>query len=86
MIGGWDVVQFGSLAIVKTTSRMQSNAVVSTPWGSLYESQRFALPDYPVTFDAKPWSSVEYVDADDGYRNAAFVEREPVSISTKISE
>lgn len=60
---------------------MQANASIDNAWGTLYESQRFVLPDYPVTFSSIPWSSVEYVDSDPGSRGAAFVEREPSSIS-----
>lgn len=61
---------------------LQSNAVIDNAWGVLYESDGFALPNYPVKFVSNPWSDVVYVDADPGYRNAAFVERTLDSMSS----
>lgn len=55
---------------------MSANAYITNEWGALFESARFALPDYPVAFKSIPWSSVEYVNADGG-GSAAFVERVP---------
>lgn len=80
-MGGWNVVKLGSIAIVTATFRLPGDAHITTPWGSAYESERFALPDYPIAFGAVPWSSVEYVSADGG-GGAAFVERTPSTITS----
>lgn len=60
-----------------------SNAVIDNAWGVLYDSDAFDLPAYPVSFASMPWSDVAYVGADSGSNHAAFIERAPVSISTK---
>ena len=80
-VGGWEVVRLGRIAVVTRSVRMSDNAYISNGWGSLYESGAFYLPDYPFAFTAVPWSSVEYVDADAGYRNAALIERIADSMS-----
>lgn len=83
LVGGWQVVRLGNVAVVTIAARMGANAYVSNQWGSLWESGAFALPDYPVAFASVPWSSVEYVSADGGYDSAAFVERSAATATAK---
>lgn len=82
VVGGWQVVRLGNVAIVTALASMSANAYITNGWGVLYESDAFALPDYPVAFKSIPWSSVEYVNADGG-GSAAFVERTPSSTTAK---
>ena len=53
---------------VCTTDRYvcPENAYIKNEWGNVLESQNLMLPDYPVTFERKPWLNVAIVDCDPG--------------------
>ncbi|MEG2211758.1 MAG: hypothetical protein RRX88_04675 [Raoultibacter sp.] len=56
--------------------RCPENFYLSELWGSLYSSTTFVtFPDYPIAFVDTPTSSIDYVDADPGYKGTGLVVR-----------
>lgn len=79
--GEWDVLKFGKFRIV-TRLYMVGNATVNQTWGSWLYSALIGMPNYPVTFAARPYSSIEYVYADPGYQQDCMVMRQSSRNST----
>lgn len=79
--GGWDVLKFGKFRIV-TRLYTAGNATVNQTWGSWLYSALIGMPNYPVTFAARPYSSIEYVYADSGYQQDCIVLRQSSKNST----
>ena len=79
--GEWNVLKFGKFRIV-TRLYTAGNAYVDDAWGSWLISALISMPNYPVTFAARPYSSIEYVYADAGYQSDCMILRQSSKNST----